>query len=125
MAIGLEQKKVSSSSLQKVLIVLLILSAAFALFFFLGKLDLFKKTDQTGGESVPEVKKIDIDFVFLGSDAIGNLKAFPTFPSFYGSSSGLGSVEPGRENPFIPYTAGSISNEEETASKIDTESKKQ
>lgn len=116
MAIGLEEKK--SLPLQKILIGVLVVLAIFALFFFGSKTDLIKNMFQASKESVPEVKKINIDFAFLNSNIISDLKPFPSFPSFFGTSSSSTAVEPGRENPFIPYQLGSVSSSPATASEI-------
>ncbi|MFA5742979.1 MAG: hypothetical protein WCX77_03340 [Candidatus Paceibacterota bacterium] len=145
MAIDLQEKK--SSSPQKILIALLAISAALVLFFFAANTDLFKNMGQAKKEPVSEIKKINIDFNFLSSLALGTstldyaqspsvtrqLEYFPSFPSFFKSSSASSSssssssspvssssstpVESGRANPFIPYQIG-------TASEADVTNKK-
>ena len=117
MAIGLEEKK--SSSLQKILIAIFVVLAVFALIFFGAKADLFKKVSQINEEPAPEIKTINIDFAFLSSSIISNLKSFPSSPSFFGSSSSSSPVESGRENPFIPYQLGAVSSKQGTSSEID------
>ena len=135
MAIGLEEKK--SSLLQKILIALFVVAAVFALFFFGSKTDLFKKTGQADQVAVSETKKINIDFDFLSSltldenalkysrnpTDVKQLQYFPSFPSFFASSSSSSPVSPGRENPFTPYSSGTASNKQGTASGTNVTSK--
>ncbi|MDD4830879.1 MAG: hypothetical protein WCX23_00085 [Candidatus Paceibacterota bacterium] len=118
MAINLEEKK-PASSLQKTLTIVLVLSAILALFVFGSRSDFFKeKTSQKTQtkQSVSEIKKIDIDISFL-KESVEALKAFPDFPSFYGTSS---AVQEGRENPFLPYRLDGSSVESEASSQNKT-----
>lgn len=110
MAISLEEKK-QPFPLQKILIAILVISAVLALFIFGSKSDLFKEKIQSKKETPAEVKKISLDVAFLDSNIITNLKPFPSFPTFFGTST---TVEPGRENPFAPYQKGDDSKEKET-----------
>ncbi|PIR01986.1 MAG: hypothetical protein CO144_00180 [Candidatus Nealsonbacteria bacterium CG_4_9_14_3_um_filter_35_11] len=99
MAITFETKK---GMPQKSLIWALVAVIIIAVVFFAIKSGFLQKPEAISLPSAPEVKQIEIDFEFLESKELQELKPFPAFSTFL-ETFGEG-VEPGRENPFIPST---------------------
>jgi hypothetical protein len=78
---------------QKYLIFVFVLLVLAFIFIFL--LNLLKKPGKEAETEVWQPRRVNIDFNFLESPALEDLKAIEEIPLF--------EEEAGRENPFLPY----------------------
>jgi len=109
MAIGLEEKK---SSLQTILIVLLVVSCIGALVFFALQNSFLKGGIQQSAPVEIKPQEIGVDFDFLKSGVIAGLKDFPKIDTAEQVFTTSSDVKIGRPNPFIPYQAAGAKAEE-------------
>jgi len=111
MAINFEKKQEDTTDVKKIILILFIIVLVVAIYFL-----FFKKDDNTIIQNMNNnaFAPINIDFTFISSEEINNLKEFkgiPVLPGFYTASDKQiqpEKIDYGREDPFKEVTKGEI-----------------